>query len=100
MPKEIFQPVTEVNFLNSIRKNDLPAFSLLYDRYSKLLFAVIYDITGNSELSEDILQKAFCVIWKGIKMHDTSKQRLLTWMICIARNLANEAIPVKDLRIR
>ena len=89
----------ESALIKCINKNDLSAFSSLYDKYSNVLYGIIYGVTGNVALSEDLLQKTFCAIWQGIKTRDASRQRFLTWMICIARNLAHQSLSADEQKI-
>lgn len=72
----------------SIKTKDQKAFAFLYDNYAKAIFGVIHFIVEDIEESEDILQKTFMKIWDNFDMYDTSKGRLYTWMLNIARNIA------------
>jgi len=71
-----------------IKNKDQKAFSYLYDNYSKALFGIIYAIVGDYEETEDLIQNAFIKIWDSFENYDSSKGRLNTWMINIARNVA------------
>ena len=72
----------------SIKTRDQKAFAFLYDNYAKAIFGVIHFIVEDIEESEDILQKTFMKIWDNFDMYDTSKGRLYTWILNIARNIA------------
>lgn len=71
-----------------IKNRDQKAFSYLYDNYSKALFGIIYAIVGDYEETEDLIQNTFIKIWNSFDNYDSSKGRLFTWMINIARNAA------------
>jgi RNA polymerase sigma factor (sigma-70 family) len=71
-----------------IKNRDQKAFSYLYDNYSKALFGIIYAIIGDYEETEDLIQNTFIKIWNSFDHYDSSKGRLFTWMINIARNVA------------
>ena len=60
------------------------SFTLLYDNYSKSLYAVIFNLIKNR--AEDVLQEAFVKIWNNIDSYNESKGRLYTWMLNITRN--------------
>jgi RNA polymerase sigma factor (sigma-70 family) len=79
---------TEQELLEGLRLHDQQAYSYLYDNYSRALFTVIYNIVSRQELAEEVLQEAFVKIWQNIGSYDTTKGRLYTWMINIARNQA------------
>lgn len=83
---------SQEELLLSIRKGNKAAFSILYDTYSPVIFAVINQSSSDIKFSEELLQKAFIRIWQNIPNFDPSKQRFLAWMLVIARNVANEAL--------
>ncbi|MBL7912716.1 MAG: hypothetical protein JNJ41_16760 [Bacteroidia bacterium] len=84
--------LSQEELLRSIRKGDKAAFSILYDTYSPVIFAIIIKNCANIKYSEDLLQKTFIKIWQGISAFDPSKQRFIAWMLIIARNVADEAL--------
>ncbi|RZK25846.1 MAG: sigma-70 family RNA polymerase sigma factor, partial [Flavobacterium sp.] len=69
-------------------KNDEKAIQQLYKMYAPALMGIIKRIVTFDEIAEDLLQDSFVKIWKSIKMYDSSKGRLFTWMVNVARNLA------------
>lgn len=70
-------------------------FTIMYDMYSKSLFAVIANLIKETEEAEDVLQEAFVKIWKNIESYNESKGRLYTWMLNIARNSAIDKLRSK-----
>ncbi|WP_310556863.1 sigma-70 family RNA polymerase sigma factor [Flavobacterium sp.] len=71
-----------------IKNRDQKAFAYLYDNYTKALFGIIFSIVADVEESEDVLQKTFIKVWDNFETYNTSKGRLYTWMLNIARNMA------------
>ena len=69
-----------------IKEKDSRAYTILYDMYSKSLFAVIINLVKDREESEDVLQDVFIKIWKNIDSYNESKGRFYTWALNIARN--------------
>jgi RNA polymerase sigma factor (sigma-70 family) len=69
-------------------ERDDQTFGYLYDNYSGALFGVIKAIIPDEETVRDILQEVFVNIWKKIDLYDSTKGRLFTWMINVARNAA------------
>ena len=76
------------------------AFSYLYDHYAAALFSVIISIVADRDLSNDVLQEVFIKIWKQIETYDTTKGRLFTWMLNIARNASIDAVRSKNYQQR
>lgn len=62
--------------------------SYLYDHYSAALFGVVVRIVKQEAVAEEVLQDIFLKIWDRIQYFDSSKGRLFTWMLNIARNQA------------
>ncbi len=72
--------------------------SLLYDKYSGALFGTIMRVVHSQEIAEEVLQDTFTKVWRNIESYDTSKGRLFTWLINIARNSAIDATRQKDFK--
>jgi RNA polymerase sigma factor (sigma-70 family) len=89
---------TEQELIQFIRAKDQSAFSYLYDNYSGVLNSIIYKMTGNRELSEDILQEAFVKIWNNFSSYDASKGRLFTWMVNLTRNLTIDKMRSREYK--
>ena len=68
----------------------------MYDHYSGSLYSVILGIVPDRELANDILQDVFIKIWRQIESYDTTKGRLFTWMLNVARNASIDAIRSKN----
>ncbi|MDE3212503.1 MAG: sigma-70 family RNA polymerase sigma factor [Bacteroidota bacterium] len=81
-----------------LRARDEAAFAYLYDHYSAALMGVIFRIFENREISEDVLQEAFVKIWNNFHQFDSSRGRLFTWMVNLARNLAIDTLRSKDYK--
>lgn len=74
------------------------AFSYLYDNYSGAINGIIYRMVENMELSEDILQEVFVKIWNNFTHYDSTKGRLFTWMVNIAKNLTIDTLRSKGYK--
>lgn len=77
---------TEVDLVLLLKQRDQSAFDYLYEKYSGALYSVILNIVPEKETGNDILQEVFVKIWKQADQYDSSKGRLFTWMLNIARN--------------
>lgn len=81
-----------------IKQQDKEAFAKLYDNYSGALFGVILRVVQKESVAEDVLQEAFVKIWKNFKRYDSSKGRLFTWMLNIAKNTAIDKLRSKSYK--
>lgn len=81
-----------------LRQRSRHVFSYLYDNYSGALLSIIRNIVNEEELANDVLQEVFVKIWKQIDSYDSSKGRLFTWMLNIARNASIDTIRSKSFQ--
>jgi RNA polymerase sigma-70 factor (ECF subfamily) len=82
--------------VSQLKQKDEQAFSYLYDSYSGALYGLVRQIVPDTELSNDVLQEVFINIWRRIDSYDSSKGRLFTWMLNIARNASIDKIRSKN----
>lgn len=90
--------LTEDDLVRALKGQETIAIQALYDMYSGALLGVISRIIQQSEVAEDLLQETFIKIWNSADSYDSSKGRLFTWMINVARNLAIDKLRSKDFR--
>ena len=87
--------MTQEELLPLLLKKDDRSFTLLYDNYSKSLYGIIFNLIKDKEEAEDVLQEVFVKIWKNIDTYNTSKGRLYTLMLNIARNTSIDKLRSK-----
>ncbi len=92
--------LNESELLELLRRQDRRAFSYLYDNYSEALYGVVLKVVRTEETAQDLLQEIFVKIWKNIAQYDSSKGRLFTWMLNIARNTSIDYLRVNRLEIQ
>ena len=89
---------SEEELVSKLKSRDTVAIQALYDMYSAALLGVISRIIQPSEVAEDLLQETFIKIWNAAETYDSSKGRLFTWMMNIARNLSIDKLRSKDYK--
>lgn len=87
--------LNETELIYMLQSKDEKAFNYLYDNYSAALYGVILKVLDQEEMANDLLQEVFVKIWKNIDQYDSSKGRLYTWMLNIARNSAIDTLRSK-----
>lgn len=87
-----FQGETEQSLVAALRQGKQEMLGKLYDAYAPVMMGVISRIVPDAEVAEQVLQETFVAIWSRIGVYDSSKGRLLTWGLAIARGIALEAI--------
>jgi len=90
--------LTEEDLVRALKGKETIAIQALYDMYSGALLGVISRIIQQPEVAEDLLQETFIKIWNSADSYDSTKGRLFTWMINLARNLSIDKLRSKDFR--
>ena len=89
---EVVKKYNEPELVLLLKQRSQPVFSYLYDNYAGALHTIIVNIVNEEELANDVLQEVFVKVWKQIESYDSSKGRLFTWMLNIARNASIDMI--------
>ena len=66
--------------------------TLLYDRYSSIVYAVALRVLGETGAAEDVLQEVFLQLWRNPGAFDSSRGNLGPWLAVIARNRAIDGL--------
>jgi RNA polymerase sigma-70 factor, ECF subfamily len=66
--------------------------TLLYDRYSSIVYAVALRVLGDTGAAEDVLQEVFLQLWRNPGAFDSSRGNLGAWLAVIARNRAIDGL--------
>ncbi len=88
----------EDTLITALNNREKIGAEALYDMYSTALMGIISRVIQDKEIAEDVLQETFIKIWNSISQYDSSKGRLFTWMVNVARNLAIDKVRSKDFR--
>ena len=79
-------PGDEMRLVVRIRAGDQQAMSELYDRYSKVVYAVALRVLQDAAGAEDVLQDVFLQLWRNPDAFDASRGSLAAWLAVIARH--------------
>jgi len=80
-----------------LKRKESAALDYLYDHYSGALNGIVFRIVRDEDVAEEILQDVFLRIWDKIGNYDSSKGKLFTWMLNVARNLAIDKVRSKEI---
>ncbi len=78
-------------YIARLQQQDQTVIGELYDAYSGALYGVVLRIVQSPEIAQQVLQDTFVKVWRNGAAYDTSKGRLFTWLVNIARNTAIDA---------
>lgn len=84
--------------MERIATRDPRALETLYDRYSRVLFAVILSIVKRKEDAEEILGDIFFQVWEKAERYDASKGSVYGWLLALARNRSIDRLRSKGYK--
>ncbi len=87
--------VTDAEIITRIYSGDEGAMALLYDRYSRVVYAVALRVLSDGSAAEDILQDVFMQLWRNPQAFNASRGSLAAWLAVIARNRAIDLLRKK-----
>jgi len=79
--------MNDEQILKKIKENDMQAFKILMDKYSRRLFFLIYRFVGNYEDTEEIIQEVWFKFFKNIDKF-RNESSIYTFVYRIALNLS------------
>ncbi|GAB4177378.1 MAG: sigma-70 family RNA polymerase sigma factor [Calditrichia bacterium] len=94
---------TEVNkqqdlkIVERILKGDEKAYNELVEKYSGLIFSIVYKLIGNKADAEDLAQEIWLKIYKGLGSYN-GEFALTTWIMKIASNHTIDFLRKKKLK--
>ncbi|GHA67864.1 DNA-directed RNA polymerase sigma-70 factor [Pontibacter akesuensis] len=75
-----------------LQVGDKIAFSMLYDNYSAAIYGIILRIVRCEQSAQDITQDTFVKVWSAFPSYDSTRGRLFTWLLNIARHNAIDTV--------
>jgi RNA polymerase sigma-70 factor, ECF subfamily len=81
-------------------QRDVSAFEELYDRHSRLVYALVLRILQQATTTEEVVQDVFLQLWRNTAQYDGSRGPFVPWLLTIARNRALDQLRLKSERQR
>lgn len=72
--------------VSRIAQGDRAAFSILYDRYSRILYSFSMKSLNSREESEEVVLDVFSQVWRIADRYVVSKGRVDTWLFMVTRS--------------
>ncbi len=82
----------DAEIIEAIRQRNPDGLAALYDRYAGIAFSLLFRITRDRAVAEDLLQELFIRVWNRGKDFDPKKGGLGVWIVAIGRNMAIDYI--------
>jgi len=74
--------------MRAIAARDPEALSVLYDRYSAILKALVIRVVHDEAEADDLLQEIFMQIWRQARNYSQKKGQALGWIVTLTRRRA------------
>jgi RNA polymerase sigma-70 factor (ECF subfamily) len=81
-------------------QNDVSAFENLYDRHSRLIYALVLRILQHAGPAEEVVQDVFLQLWRNTAQYDATRGPFVPWLVTLARNRALDTLRRKSERQR
>lgn len=81
-----------------INQEQQDALSVLYDRYSRLVFSMAYRTVGDTGLAEEITQEVFLRVWEKAHTYRPEQAKVITWIASITRYRAIDILRQQKIR--
>ncbi len=72
--------------IENVLKGKKDYFSILMEKYHNEIFKYVYNILGNYQTTEDLLQEIFLKVYKNLNKFDSNKAAFRTWLYRISSN--------------
>src|SRR5215208_3270304 len=88
----------DLTLLQRIAARDDAALAELYDRHSRVAFAIIHRIVQSASDAEEVLQETFVRVWSRAETYDARLGSPSAWVVRVARNRAIDRLRARQAR--
>ena len=85
-PRRLLSALSDERLVEHVRKGEVAAFEVLYERYSGGILGFCRHMLGNPADAEDAVQHTFIAAHADIQRHDRRDLHVKAWLYTIARN--------------
>ena len=91
---------SDADLLARVVNHEPDALGDLYDRYSRILLALIRRIVGGAGEAEEVLQEAFLQVWNQAERYDPSRSSVSNWLSLISRSRSIDCLRKANVKER
>jgi RNA polymerase sigma-70 factor (ECF subfamily) len=91
---------TDEELMHLMTQGEQSALTVLYNRHLQLLRTVISRVVYNDQDVDDVVQDAFCELWRLASHYDPTKGKALGWIVTLARRRAIDRLRKKQAYYR
>jgi RNA polymerase sigma factor (sigma-70 family) len=80
------QELSDEALISAIADGAVWAMEPLYERYSRILYSLVYRMVTDHHVAEDLLQDAFLAVWKRATSYSPQAGAVRSWLISIVHH--------------
>ncbi len=90
----------DATLVTRLLQKDVSSFEQLYDRHSRIVYALVLRILQQASTAEEVVQDVFLQLWRNAAHYDPSRGPFVPWLLTLARNRALDHLRLKSERQR
>ena len=94
------EPESDAALMREFARRDEGAAGRLYERFASRIYGLGLVMLGNDAAAQDLVQDTFVKLWRSAEKFDTTRGKLETWVLLVARSLAIDALRRRVLEVR
>jgi RNA polymerase sigma-70 factor (ECF subfamily) len=99
-PKDSPEVSLDAALVNRLLQRDVSAFEQLYDRHSRIVYALVLRILQQASTAEEVVQDVFLQLWRNAARYQAARGPFVPWLLTLARNRALDHLRLKSERQR
>ncbi len=80
------EELSDETLIRAIASGAVWAMEPLYQRYSRILYSLVYRMVSDHQVAEDLLQDAFLSVWKRATSYSPQSGAVRSWLVSIAHH--------------
>ena len=99
-PKQSDEVSSDAALVQRLLQRDVGAFEQLYDRHSRIVYALVLRILQQGPTAEEVVQDVFLQLWRNADRYQPARGAFVPWLLTLARNRALDHLRLKSERQR
>jgi len=91
---------SDATLVDQLLHRDVSAFEELYDRHSRIVYALVVRILQQAPTAEEVVQDVFLQLWRNAAQYQSARGPFVPWLLTLARNRALDHLRLKSERQR
>ena len=94
------EPDNDAALMRAFASRDRNAADTLYARFASRIYGLGIVMLGSDEAAQDLVQDTFVKLWRNADRYDTTRGKLETWVLLVARSTAIDSLRRRVLEVR